>query len=218
MDNFKRTLIIVIVSVIILVTGVFGVVTVKDEFFIKEEETAPTTSNTEYQEEEPGEIHFENPVESTLPTEITQSETETFTESQTATETTEPINTTIYFVENTTIIDGKEAIIVEIPTTATTIPTTVVTTPTVTVTNPPATAAQATNPPTVIATDANGKININTADKDTLMTLTGIGDVKSQAIIDYRNENGAFKSIEEITNVSGIGEKTLEKIKDKITV
>ncbi|HAT4338754.1 TPA: competence protein ComE [Clostridium perfringens] len=61
-------------------------------------------------------------------------------------------------------------------------------------------------------------ININTASKETLMTLNGIGESKAQAIIDYRDEIGGFKSIDDITNVSGIGEKTLEKIKDKISI
>jgi len=62
------------------------------------------------------------------------------------------------------------------------------------------------------------KININTASAEELQTLYGIGPVKAQAIIDYRNENGFFHSIEEIINVSGIGPKTLEKIRDEITV
>ena len=64
----------------------------------------------------------------------------------------------------------------------------------------------------------NGKININLASLDTLKSLTGIGDVKAQAIIDYRNQNGNFKTIDEILNVKGIGEKTFDKIKDAITV
>lgn len=61
-------------------------------------------------------------------------------------------------------------------------------------------------------------ININTASKETLITLNGIGESKAQAIIDYRDEIGGFKSVDDITNVSGIGEKTLEKIKDKISI
>lgn len=63
------------------------------------------------------------------------------------------------------------------------------------------------------------KININTADQETLdVALDGIGPKKAQAIIDYRNEHGAFKTIDDITNVSGIGPKTLEKNRHKITV
>lgn len=61
-------------------------------------------------------------------------------------------------------------------------------------------------------------ININTASKELLMTLNGIGESKAQAIIDYREDIGGFKSVDDITNVSGIGEKTLEKIKDKISI
>ncbi len=62
----------------------------------------------------------------------------------------------------------------------------------------------------------NGKININTADLDLLMSLSGIGEVKAQAIIDFREKNGPFTMIEEIQFVSGIGEKTFENIKDDI--
>lgn len=61
-------------------------------------------------------------------------------------------------------------------------------------------------------------VNINTADKAELMTLTGIGEVKAQAIIDYRDANGPFKTKEEIKNVSGIGDATYEKLEAYITV
>lgn len=60
-------------------------------------------------------------------------------------------------------------------------------------------------------------ININTASKEMLMTISGIGDVYAQRIIDYRNKK-SFSSVEEIKNVNGIGEKTFEKMKDMITV
>ncbi|KKW35762.1 hypothetical protein A2852_00500 [Candidatus Adlerbacteria bacterium RIFCSPHIGHO2_01_FULL_54_23] len=65
---------------------------------------------------------------------------------------------------------------------------------------------------------ADQAVNINTADKAVLMTLTGIGEVKAQAIIDYRNANGPFSKIEDIMNVSGIGTATFNNIKDHITV
>jgi competence protein ComEA len=61
-------------------------------------------------------------------------------------------------------------------------------------------------------------ININTATMDELDLLPGIGEVKGQAIIDYRESNGPYVVIEQIQNVSGIGPATFEKIKDLITV
>lgn len=65
---------------------------------------------------------------------------------------------------------------------------------------------------------AGGSININTADLETLQQLPLIGPKIAQAIIDYREENGPFRSIGEITNVKGIGVTILDKIKDYITV
>ena len=62
------------------------------------------------------------------------------------------------------------------------------------------------------------KININTAPASELVRLKGIGEVKAAAIIKYRNENGGFKSVDELINVSGIGNKTLEKIRDYVTI
>ena len=63
-----------------------------------------------------------------------------------------------------------------------------------------------------------GKVNLNEADIEALQTLDGIGEVKAKAIIDYRDKNGPFKQIEDIKNVSGIGDSVYEKIKDNITV
>ena len=64
----------------------------------------------------------------------------------------------------------------------------------------------------------SGKVNINTASKEELQSLSGIGESIAQEIVNYRNKNGKFSSIEDIKNVSGIGENKYEKIKDNITV
>lgn len=69
-----------------------------------------------------------------------------------------------------------------------------------------------------ISNESEELININLADISELKKITGIGEVKAQSIIDYREKSGGFKSIEEIKNVDGIGEKTFEKIKDEITL
>lgn len=66
--------------------------------------------------------------------------------------------------------------------------------------------------------DANGLININTADSQELQKLNGVGPATADKIIAYRTENGAFKAVGDIKNVSGIGEKTFEKFKDMISV
>jgi len=63
-----------------------------------------------------------------------------------------------------------------------------------------------------------GLVNINTADSDGLQTLSGVGPATAQKIIDYRTSYGAFKTPEDLMNVSGIGEKTFAKLRDKITV
>jgi competence protein ComEA len=81
---------------------------------------------------------------------------------------------------------------------------------------PPVTGGESA-PPSRFAEPA-GKININTATAEELDTLPGIGPALAQRIIEYREDNGAFKSIEAIVGVSGIGEATLEKISDLITV
>ncbi len=65
---------------------------------------------------------------------------------------------------------------------------------------------------------ADGKVNLNTADIGTLMTLPGIGEVKAEAIIQYRTEHGGFSSIEEIQNIPGIKQAIFSKIADRITV
>lgn len=65
---------------------------------------------------------------------------------------------------------------------------------------------------------SDGLVNINTADRELLMTLPGIGQAKADAVIRYRSERGAFTSIEEIQNVPGIKNAVFMKIKDRITV
>lgn len=72
---------------------------------------------------------------------------------------------------------------------------------------------QSTEPET-----ASGVININTADAEALKSLSGIGEAKAQAILAYREENGAFSTIEDIMQVPGIKESTFVAIKDKIAV
>lgn len=62
----------------------------------------------------------------------------------------------------------------------------------------------------------DGKISINDSDLSKLKEIPGIGEVKANSIISYREKNNGFKSIEELKNVDGIGEKTFEKIKDSI--
>lgn len=61
-------------------------------------------------------------------------------------------------------------------------------------------------------------ININTASAEELATLEGIGDVTAENIVQYRDANGPFATIEDIKNVKGIGEKKFEKIKERIAV
>lgn len=77
----------------------------------------------------------------------------------------------------------------------------------------------------VVITDSNveenevdSKVNINTASKEKLETLPGVGETTAQKIIDYREANGKFKTIEDIKNVRGIGDAKYESLKDKITV
>ena len=65
---------------------------------------------------------------------------------------------------------------------------------------------------------ASSKVNINSASKEELMQLEGIGSAYAEKIIEYRETNGPFEKAEDITNVKGVGEATFEKNKDKITV
>lgn len=77
----------------------------------------------------------------------------------------------------------------------------------------PQTGAKAAGAATV-----TGLINVNTADQSQLDTLPGIGPSLAQRIIQYREANGPFRAVEDLKNVSGIGDKKFEDIKDRITV
>lgn len=78
-------------------------------------------------------------------------------------------------------------------------------------------AADAQNKENVSGQD-DGKVNLNTATKEELMTLNGIGDVRAQAILKYREEHGEFRSIEELMEVEGIKKGTFQKLKDQIKI
>ena len=65
---------------------------------------------------------------------------------------------------------------------------------------------------------ADAALNLNTATKEELIALSGIGPAKAQAIIDYRNQHGGFKSVDELKDVKGIGARRFEKLKPELTV
>lgn len=81
-----------------------------------------------------------------------------------------------------------------------------------------ASAGQSTNAGSTGQNDSSTMVNINTATAEELQTLPGIGPSKAETIIAYREENGGFQTIEDMMNVSGIGEKSFEKLKSSITV
>lgn len=64
----------------------------------------------------------------------------------------------------------------------------------------------------------NGIININKATMEELQTLPGIGEVKAKNIITYREEKGSFKSVDELSNIDGIGVKTVDKLRDMVDI
>ncbi len=97
-------------------------------------------------------------------------------------------------------------------TVATTAPTAA---PTIAPTQPSGTEATF---PSVPATVPGGKVNINTATKEQLMTLSGIGEVLAQNVIDYSAEHGPFQKIADLLLVEGIGEHRLDAIIDDITI
>jgi competence protein ComEA len=73
-------------------------------------------------------------------------------------------------------------------------------------------------PPVTGGAVAGGLINVNTATATELEELPGVGEVIAQAIVDYRTENGPFTTVEQLIDVSGIGDATLENIRDLVTV
>ena len=65
---------------------------------------------------------------------------------------------------------------------------------------------------------ANAALNLNTASKEELVALSGIGPSKAQAILDYRTQHGGFKSVDELKDVKGIGARRFEKLKPELPV
>ncbi|MFW3654475.1 helix-hairpin-helix domain-containing protein [Vagococcus fluvialis] len=81
------------------------------------------------------------------------------------------------------------------------------------------TAIAGTNSNTAnISKDEDGKVNLNQATKEELMTLSGVGEKKAEKIIEYREENGSFKTIEDLKNVNGFGEKSFESLEKYISI
>jgi competence protein ComEA len=70
----------------------------------------------------------------------------------------------------------------------------------------------------LLALPAAAAVNVNTATKDELVALPGIGPAKAQAILDHRNQHGPFRSVDEVRKVKGIGEKLFLQIRGEIVV
>ncbi|MDU7500482.1 MAG: helix-hairpin-helix domain-containing protein, partial [Streptococcus thermophilus] len=68
------------------------------------------------------------------------------------------------------------------------------------------------------AVSKDGKINLNTATSEQLQTISGIGAKRAEDVIAYRESHGGFQSVDDLKNVSGIGDKTLDKIRESLYV
>lgn len=82
----------------------------------------------------------------------------------------------------------------------------------------PAVSAKQTSASQAEVVPMGAVINLNKADAQTLAQLHGVGEKKAEAIIAYRQANGGFKSVDELSKVKGIGEKTLEKNRSRLSV
>ena len=82
----------------------------------------------------------------------------------------------------------------------------------------PAVSAQTKAPQAKSAATTTAPVNLNTATAEQLATIPGVGPKMAERIIDYRQKNGGFKKVEDLMNVSGVGEKSFLKMKPLITV
>jgi len=82
----------------------------------------------------------------------------------------------------------------------------------------PVTSAQSKAPAPQPTATATAPVNLNTATAEQLATIPGVGPKMAERIIDYRQKNGGFKKVEDLMNVSGVGEKSFLKMKPLITV
>jgi len=82
----------------------------------------------------------------------------------------------------------------------------------------PTAPAVPTTPADAVTPAMGAKVNINSADEAGLMSVKGIGKSKAKAIMEYRQKNGPFKSVDDLTKIKGIKEKSLQKFKNQLTV
>ncbi|MEQ1837020.1 MAG: helix-hairpin-helix domain-containing protein [Candidatus Nitrotoga sp.] len=70
----------------------------------------------------------------------------------------------------------------------------------------------------ILTSTALAAVNLNTATKEELDGVNGIGPVKAQAILDHRKKNGSFKSVDDLQNVKGFGNKSVNKVRSQLTI